>query len=525
MGLFGNPEAKNIKMNDANKKSILSQLQLLKMNTKDAEVMKLLAKVGACLQQQGETSRSEVIDVDAQIMELLDQSNEYLLMGQPATAIAKVNQVYGLTVSRQKYCSFGGRLSKADAKMIAAAQKKRAKVAKTKEKSRIDELQEMIDRKNAELHGYEAEFNMLRELSEKYPGNVSLESRGETLITLKEGVDAQISAMLDELAGQVAYGVADKVSETSVKLADGRTYSLEEVALIKEKMQKTQADREALREATGTLRGLVQGASGRATVATEEAAATSTGTTAGSVFGNAQTTQKKSVFDQGMGAGRSSVFGTAAPAGTPAQTQYGGFDASTVGTQQMANEINKTISVMQRNIETYQDKIDDANEEYKNYNNELRRLLEKRKTASPADCLALDGEIDQLNSRRTNVAHTIKRYRQAVAQLSDKLSLMEKLAAQQDVTATNAQIEKLTNGKFSDFAGLSMYINESIKTSNEAGDEIGIAVNISEGEEISMNSASGAAAALADAGLSKDEHKYDSLLEELTPTATPRTLG
>jgi hypothetical protein len=412
-------------------------------------------------------------------------------------------------------------MSKAEAKMIAKAQKKRAKITKSKEKSRIDELQEMIDRKNAQLHGYEAEFAMLRELSEKYPGNVSLESRGETLITLKEGVDADISAMLDELSAQVAVETAKATAATGEKLTEGRTYSMEEIALIKAKMQATQEDRAALRGVRDELKDLLKSGANRTQTAASEAAATS----ASSVFGATQTGQRKSVFDQGMSAGRSSVFGTAAPAGAPAQTQYGGFDASSVGTQQMANEINKTISVMQRNIETYQDKIDEANDEYKNYNNELRRLLEKRKTASPADCLALDGEIDQLNSRRTNVAHAIKRYRQAVAQLSDKLSLMEKLATQQDVTATNMQIEKLTNGKFTDFAGLSMYINESIKTSNEDGDELGIAVNISEGEEISMNSASGAAAALADAGLSKDEHKYDSLLEELTPTATPRTLG
>ena len=520
MGLFGgNAEAKNIKTNEANKKAILNQIQILKMNCKDVEIIKLIAKLTNCLQQQGETSRVEVLDVDTDIVSLLDEVNEYLLVGQEATAIAKISQCYGLAVSRQKYCSFGGRMNAADAKALAKAKKQREKLNKKKEKTRIDELQEMIDRKNAELHGYEAEFNILGELYEKYPGNVSLSSRGETLIALKEQVDAELGAMLDELAGQVAFETAKKTADTSATLKEKRAryYDEKEIANIKAQLEQTQQQRMDLRNQTSSLRDMVRGSSRAAmdSMATTEAAATTTN----NPFATAQSATARNPFATGMGATVNNPFAQSAPA---AQTQFGGFDASAMGTAQMANEIQKTIRALQQSIEQYEEKIDEADEEFKEYNRQLVRLLDKRETASPADCLALDGQIDQLNSRRSNVSFSIKRYRQAMAQLSDKLSLMEKLATQQDLTATNAQIEKLTNGKFTDFAGLSMFLNESVKESNAQLEEIGVAVNISEGEEISMNSASGASAAFADVSNVKDEHKYDELKKELKPTA--RTL-
>jgi hypothetical protein len=70
-----------------------------------------------------------------------------------------------------------------------------------------------------------------------------------------------------------------------------------------------------------------------------------------------------------------------------------------------------------------------------------------------------------------------------------------------------------------------MYLNDAVKESNEQLEEIGTAVSIAESEEVMMSSASGASAALSDAGaLGKDEHKYDSLMADIgmaTPVAMP----
>ena len=86
-------------------------------------------------------------------------------------------------------------------------------------------------------------------------------------------------------------------------------------------------------------------------------------------------------------------------------------------------------------IETNQDKIQAADEELKEYNRQLLPLLERRKTASPSDCIAIDGMIDQLNAKRGDVINKLKRYRQAQAMLNDKLSLVDELDTQQDLMA------------------------------------------------------------------------------------------
>jgi chromosome segregation ATPase len=216
-------------------------------------------------------------------------------------------------------------------------------------------------------------------------------------------------------------------------------------------------------------------------------------------------------------------MGAAAPAQT--QAQYGGFNASEVGTASMANDIRRTQQAIQNSIDAFNDKIEDANDELNDYNAELRPLLERRKVASPSECLALDGQIDQINAKRGSVIYKIKRFRQEQAQLNDKLALLDKLSAQQDLASTNAQIEQITGGKFADFAGLAMFLNDAVRESNEQLEEIGTAINVAESEEIMMNSASAAGAALSDAGaLGKDEHKYDSLEADIgmaTPVAMP----
>ena len=244
----------------------------------------------------------------------------------------------------------------------------------------------------------------------------------------------------------------------------------------------------------------------------------STTVAAGNVFADASNATSYDVFADSTGAASSDVFANSTGANATAgkQTQYGGFNASEVGSTTMANDIRRTTQAIKNSLETYDEKIQDANDELADLNAELRPLLQRRQTASPSDCLALDGQIDQLNSKRSSIIYKIKRFRQEQAQLNDKLALLDKLDAQQDLTATNQKIEQLTGGKFADFAGLAMFLNEAVKESNEQLEEIGTAVSVAESEEIMMNSASGISAVLSDAGtLGKDEHKYDALANEI----------
>ena len=77
-------------------------------------------------------------------------------------------------------------------------------------------------------------------------------------------------------------------------------------------------------------------------------------------------------------------------------------------------------------------------------------------------------------------------------------------------------LTKMTGGKFSDFQGLALFLNDSIKKSNEELEEIEMAVTVAESEQVIASSASATAAALADAGnITKDEDKYNALMQEI----------
>ncbi|MBE7077120.1 MAG: hypothetical protein E7377_00285 [Clostridiales bacterium] len=505
-GLFGNKEKKNTEAASSGKKNILSLIQNIKLNCRNAEAVAALNKIEVEIQSQGETSDVNAIALGGEIQRLLAEANTYILKQQYPTAIAKLNTAFNKAVDRHQYCNFGGTMTKADKAAADKAKKMMDKLASQAVKTRAEELQEQIDQTTAELAALQTEFEQLKKLHEQKPSDASITSRATAVRVKIQTTQTLLTNLNVEMQKETVDTSIVEIAAANAQMVEGRTHDEAEMAV---KRANVMAQNEQIKQ-TQTQVNEDLGLLGSAVGAMDPFA---TDLNAGVAAFDP--------FATDLNAGAAMGMGT--QAGQATQAQYGGFQASEVGTAQMAAEIKKTMRAMEQSIEMYEDKIEEANEDFEDYNLQLRRLLEKRKTASPADCLVLDGQIDQVQSRRNGVTNKIMRYRQAKAELSDKLSLMDKLATQQDLTSTNAQIEKLTNGKFADFAGLSMFLNDSVKESNQKLEEIGIAHNIAESEEIMMGSASGASAALSDAGLVKDEHKYDALMEELTPT--PRTLG
>ena len=173
------------------------------------------------------------------------------------------------------------------------------------------------------------------------------------------------------------------------------------------------------------------------------------------------------------------------------------------------------ISILTQSQEQYNEKLEDASDELRDFDAALRSLLQKRQGASASECLVLDGQIDQLNAKRGKVSHTIKRLRNAIAQLDEQLTLMGKVEFQQDLESMKGRIQQLTGGKYADIEGLSMYLKDAIKKENEALEDLGVGNAVVDSEEITMNSYSGASAAFADATNVKDEDKYAALEAEL----------
>ena len=159
--------------------------------------------------------------------------------------------------------------------------------------------------------------------------------------------------------------------------------------------------------------------------------------------------------------------------------------------------------------------LDDENDELRTLNNQLKPLLLKRRDASPSDCMVLDGQIDQLNAKRNGVQHKIRRYRQALSELAEKMLLMDKFQTQKDLELTEAHLNQITGGQFQDFESIAMYLKEAVKKSNEQLEDIGAANAVADSEEINMNSYSGANAVYSDTAGGKDEDKYSALEADL----------
>lgn len=486
-GLFGNKEKKNKEANNANKQNILSLIQTITMSCRNADALAVLNSIRTELQSQGETSDEKVLVIDAEVIQLLSEANTFVLKQQYPIAQTKLNKALSKAIDRHQYCMTGGQMTKQDKAAADAAKKLMAQATAGTKKSRSEELQAQIDEKNAELEALQQEFENLRKLHEENRSNASIMAQGNTVRMKITAVKTQIDNLTVELNKETTDTLVSDMANTNEQLTRGRTHSDSEMEVHRAKIQAQNEARDATKEQLAADFDLLGQTSGASLDPFAE------GSAASDPFAD--------------------VFGTAS---TQSQNQqFGNFNASEVGTVDMAREIAKAARALQESIDAYTDKIDDSNDELSDLNAELKPLLERRRTASPSDCLALDGQIDQVNAKRSSVVYRIKRYRQVVSQLNDKMSLLDKLSTQQDLAATNAKIEQLTDGKFSDFEGLAMFLNTSVRESNEQLEEIGMAIGVAESEEILMNSAAGASAALNDAGTTKDEEKYLAVEQEL----------
>ena len=205
-------------------------------------------------------------------------------------------------------------------------------------------------------------------------------------------------------------------------------------------------------------------------------------------------------------------IGATATYGAGANPYGGGGNNSPLGSKA---DIARMNSILEQSQEQYDEKLKEASAELSNYDRILRPLLQKRQTASPSECLVLDGKIDQINAKRNKVAHTIKRLRNAIAQLDEQLTLMGRVEFQQDLEAMKGRIQQLTGGKYADIEGLSMYLKDSIAKENAELENLGVSNAVIDSEEINMNSYSGANSSVADMSNVKDEDKYAALEREL----------
>ncbi len=503
MGLFDffNKKKKTADAISASRNLIMQTIETMKVSCRDSDTLRMLNEIKNTISSQPESKKEEIVRVDAQILNLLEVAGDDMASAMYANARSSLYDVQRKLTERAKMCSMGGTPAVGGSKGEDYLEKLRKKFP-VGEKSSIDQLNEEIRNENRMLEESKRKFEDLRKLYE--------ESGSEYLLTEADGVDLQIIEHQNNIRILNSYLKTLRQHETMNKVnkAGERWKSEVDEAEIDDQVTEMEFDHR--------MEDL-QNREDRNSRIGDKLHASATGGRGANVFDRRENaTASSNVFDRRAGA-NATASTSSAQAGPAKQTQFGGFDASQMSSREMERDIKKTINEIERQIEDCNDKIDDASDEFNDYNAQLRTLLARRENASPSDCLTLDGQIDELNSRRSGVMNKIKRYRQIKANLSDRLSLMEKLGTQQDVSAMTDRIQEVTGGRFADIEGLAMYLKQSVADSNEELENIGIAVAVSESEEISFGSTSATYAGLTDATNVniKDENKYDSLKLDL----------
>ena len=456
------------------------------MSSKDAQATSTIREIQNEISTHTETADPKVVEIDSKIIALLNEANANLKKGMSSMAIPKLNSAFNYVVDRSTYCSVGGR-----------TKEKKAKKPKTVEvkKTRAEELQSKIDEVQGQINLNQKEFNNLSDLYQRTK-DPSLISRGNTLKMTIQKLTKQRDNLQHELSYEMTVGTVIELEEENRRITEGRTHTVEELEVAKAGMESANTKR--TEEA--------------AIIAQNQEILQSTGFSS-----NPFETSQNTPFEQSnpFETAQANPYGQSQGMGSAQSQQFGGFDGSQVGTQEMARDIKRTLQQYDKVIDEITDQIEDADEDLRDYNAQLRPLLERRKSASPSDCLTLDGEIDRIQAKRSAVINKIKVLRQNNAKLSDQKNLIEKLSTQQDMASLRNSIAQLTGGRFSDFAGLAMFLNNQVKEGNEELEDVASAIAVSESEEISMNSASGAYGALGDAYLEKDGDKYAALEAEL----------
>ena len=503
---FFNKDKKNTDINSMNKQEIMTKIEGVKANIKDPAAIAVLRKLQIELQSQTATSATEVVDIDTNLLDILAKIQSSAKRENAASTVMGLIDALELAIDRSEYCSVGGQLSRKEQRKKKAAEKARNKVKK-QEQSHVDELQDQIDKLVEENEVLKRKHSMLLELNRECPNNASIISRISRITTKFKGNESKIRAIQTVQAGDVSAEVLTDVTNVADAAMAGSAYTDTDVEIAIQNNNEAMERIGNIAERTGRVNDILnQNAMGL-------------GGSMGLDFNPlGEIAPLESTIGTNLGGlgTSSSSLGGMQSAGAPQQTQYGGFDASRIGSRDMTMEIKRAIKAIEKQIDDYTDKIEEANEEYQDCNRQLAPLIKKWQAASPAEKFVLEPQIDRLKSRRATLINSTNRYRGIMATLSDKLALMQRLETEQDIASNQNRFAELSGGLFSDFEGLSMFLKNSIDMSNEELERMHMATAVADSSAVNTQSSSAGFSDLYDAGLGAvDENKYADLALEL----------
>ena len=510
---FGGKKKKVKDANDATKNQVLNLIQSVISNCRDSNTAGMLNDLRRELESQGSCETEKGLAYLQQTVQVLNEANSYIVKREFAPAGNRIDKAKSILASRRTECTAGGELTKRDAASARKAEKILGKVKVDKiEESRADELKLDLSRAVAERARYEAELRSLHSRLTANPDDWEAQGLWDAAESQLDGVENRIRKIQNELGVETFRSAMQDILEQQKEFQGKRTISDDQYDVMREQYQQMEQNVAAEQEAYQRDKAMLKGANAGAATPFQSSRFQQMSGNAGAGAG-ANSFMNSSRFQQmsaGSGAGANAGFG-----GGAAVNRGFGASGNRADHSRQLSEIKRAQAALENSQDAYNEKLDDANDELRTLNNQLKPLLLKRRDASPSDCMVLDGQIDQLNAKRNGVQHKIRRYRQALSELAEKMLLMDKFQTQKDLELTEAHLNQITGGQFQDFESIAMYLKEAVKKSNEQLEDIGAANAVADSEEINMNSYSGANAVYSDTAGGKDEDKYSALEADL----------
>lgn len=513
MFLF-NKKKKYEAINAQSKKDILAQIEAYIQRTRDIAVAAKLNSAKNLLVGQGATSSDRVPEIDRKIIALLADLGKDLASGSMAVVEKKLDGVLEKLNERAPLCSDNSAfLTKQEIKRDKEAEKARKQLGVKASSAAAEDLYSpeeliefmLLEAADRQKKMAEEKQTLFHALSAN-PNDPVANYRWTTLkVKIKEIADT-IAMLHSEGNRTVLVNSVQKLTLEQKRMIAARQISDEQFDVImsdyRKMVEERKADNSRTDEAMKTF--YASDMSGAKTAASAQPSIFSDPEFIAMSGGAAQAAQP-SIFNDpefiAMGGGTAQ-----------AARRAGAGNSATDAVFQNIDEIVRSLEKCEL---MYSDKLNDVSADLKDMDMRLKQLLKKREAATASECLVLDGEIDRLNAERVNAKNAVKRYRQALAVNTEKLSLARSLSTQRDLNEVNRRMQESTGGAFANFEDYAMALRDYVEKSNAELENIGTVNVVANGVDINMNTMTGREADAAGEFEVKDEDKYRALEMEL----------
>lgn len=226
--------------------------------------------------------------------------------------------------------------------------------------------------------------------------------------------------------------------------------------------------------------------------------------------------------------GPSAVFSAAAPVAPAApvmtaetwknpyadmENPYGDTAPKSSPIGEYFEDVDEQIAILKKFIDVVGRKIEKKEAELNALAGTIKELLLKRKDASAAECVTLDGKIDLNYSEYSTVKTGIGRLMQEQAKYSMELNIISQIGDIRDIAERNKTIAEISNGRFMDIAALATAVSEDTARSNEVFSDTRDAVAVA--NDTPIENMTHAQVGVEYSASVKDEDKYADLEKEL----------